>query len=130
MNIDKKFDLIIVGGGPAGLMAAVAAKKDKADVVVIENIARDDRVQYKNELLQEGIGKILTLPLNLRQKNIAELTLFSKGEERQFGEDEVSFVKAIAQQCACAIENARMYQRVKYEYQQLMEDFGYDSSGN
>ncbi len=103
---------------------------EAGDVVVIENIDRDERVQYKNELLQEGIGKILTLPLNLRQKNIGELTIFSKGEEREFGEEEVSFVKAIAQQCACAIENARMYQRVKYEYQHLMEDFGYDSSGN
>ncbi len=36
MNINKKFDLAVIGGGPAGLMAGVSAKNEGADVVVIE----------------------------------------------------------------------------------------------
>ena len=36
MNINKKFDVAIIGGGPAGLMAGVSAKNEGADVVIIE----------------------------------------------------------------------------------------------
>ena len=36
MNINKKLDVAIIGGGPAGLMAGVSAKNKGADVVIIE----------------------------------------------------------------------------------------------
>jgi GAF domain-containing protein len=98
---------------------------DKA--VLVDSISSDSRIQYKDEILAEGISTILSLPLNVWGKNIGEMTIFSSGD-RSFSQEEIDFTNAIAQQCACAIRKAEMYQRVKYEFQQLMEDFGYESS--
>jgi len=118
--------------GPVRSKRGVEAKysldiKHSGDIVVIDDVASDPRVQYQEAILAEGVNKILTMPLHTRAKNIGELTIFTMGE-RSFSEEEIRFADAIAQQCAFAIENARMYQRVKYEYQQLLEDFGYNGS--
>ena len=101
--------------------------KHSGDILVIDDVASDPRIQYQEAILAEGVNKMLTMPLHIRGKNIGEMTIFTRGE-RSFSEEEVHFADAIAQQCAFAIENARMYQRVKYEYQQLLEDFGYNGS--
>jgi GAF domain-containing protein len=101
------------------------AEMDK--IVVIDDVASDSRLQYREEILAEGITKMLTIPLNISEKNIGELTIFTGGE-RSFSEEEVDFADAIGHQCACAINKAQIYQRVKYEYQQLLEDFGYEGS--
>jgi len=58
---------------------------------------------------------------------IGELTIFT-GESLAFTEREIQFTTAIALQCACAIENSRMYQQVKYALHRLLEDFGYEGS--
>lgn len=97
------------------------------DIIVIEDIATDPRVQYREAILAEGANKMLTLPLHIRAKNIGEMTIFTSGEG-SFSEEEIKFADAIAQQCALAIENARIYQRIKYEYQHLLEEFGYEGS--
>ncbi|WP_027371320.1 GAF domain-containing protein [Desulfovermiculus halophilus] len=97
------------------------------DIIVIEDIASDPRVQYREAVLAEKVNKMLTLPLHIRAKNIGELTIFTSGEG-SFSEEELKFADAIAQQCALAIENAKIYQRIKYEYQHLLEEFGYDGS--
>ncbi|MGM0424437.1 MAG: GAF domain-containing protein [Thermodesulfobacteriota bacterium] len=118
--------------GPVRSRRGVEAKysldtKHSGDIVVIDDVASDNRVQFQEAILAEGVNKMLTMPLHIRAKNIGELTIFTHGE-RSFSEEEIQFADAIAQQCAFAIENARMYQRVKYEYQQLLEDFGYNGS--
>ncbi len=101
------------------------AEMDK--IVVIDDVASDARLQYKDDILAEGITKMLTIPLNISEKNIGELTMFTSGN-RSFSEEEIDFADAIGHQCACAINKAQIYQRVKYEYQQLLEDFGYEGS--
>lgn len=101
--------------------------KGSEKVVVIDDVQADPKIQYKEEILAESINKILTAPMIVKGKITGELTLFT-GAGRDFSEEEVEFTKAIAQQCAFAIDNARIYQRVKYEYQHLLEDFGYEGS--
>ena len=97
-------------------------------IVVIEDVFTDPRLQYPAEVVAEGIRKILSIPLSVRGKVIGVLRVFT-GPRAPFTQREIHFASAIAQQCAFAIENARMYQRVKYEYQQMMIDFGYEGSG-
>jgi GAF domain-containing protein len=102
-------------------------RKLSTRAIVIDDAPNDPRVQYRAEIAEEGIRKILTLPLIARDRMIGELTIFT-GESLAFTEREIQFTTAIAQQCACAIENSRMYQQVKYEFQRLLEDFGYEGS--
>jgi len=96
-------------------------------IVVINDVFTDPRLQYPAETAEEGVRKLLSIPLLVRGKVIGALRLFT-GDRPAFTEREVHFATAIAQQCAFAIENARIYQRVKYEYQQLLIDFGYNGS--
>ncbi|MFO7877862.1 MAG: GAF domain-containing protein [Desulfovermiculus sp.] len=118
--------------GPVSFKRGIEAKysldaKHVGDIVVIDDVASDPRIQYKEAILAEGANKMLTMPLHIRGKNIGELTIFTSGDST-FSEEEIRFADAIAQQCAMAIENARIYQRVKYEYQHLLEEFGYNGS--
>jgi len=102
-------------------------RKLSTKAIVIDDAPNDPRVQYRAEIAEEGIRKILTLPLIARDRMIGELTIFT-GESLAFTEREIQFTTAIALQCACAIENSRMYQQVKYEFHRLLEDFGYEGS--
>jgi len=95
--------------------------------VIIDDVFTDPRIQYRAEVVESGIRRILSIPLMVRGKVIGVLRVMA-GERPPFSEDEIEFAQAIAQQCAFALENARMYQRLKYEYQQLLIDFGYDGS--
>ena len=36
----KRYDVIVLGGGPAGLAAAISASKEKASVLLIEREAK------------------------------------------------------------------------------------------
>ena len=115
-------------------IGALKAKRSKDGVrkistkaIVIDDAPNDPRVQYRSELSEEGIRKILTLPLIVRDRIIGELTIFT-GESLAFTEQEIQFTTAIAQECAFAIENSRMYRQIKYEFQKLLEDFGYEGS--
>ncbi len=95
--------------------------------VVVDDVFTDPRLQYPAETAEEGIRKLLSIPLSVRGKVIGVLRVYT-GERNPFTEREIHFASAVAQQCALAIENARIYQRVKYEYQQLLIEFGYDGS--
>lgn len=96
-------------------------------IVVIDDVFTDPRLQYPAAVAEEGIRKVLSIPLMVRNKIIGVLR-FMTGERPPFTKREINFATAIAQQCAFAIENARMYQRLKVEYQQMLIDFGYDGS--
>jgi transcriptional regulator with GAF, ATPase, and Fis domain len=96
-------------------------------IIVIDDVKTDPRIEFRAEIIKENIRKILTIPLIVRKKIIGELTIFTGGDQ-SFGKEEIRFANAVAQQCAFAIDNSRMYQRVKYEFQQLLVDFGYNGS--
>lgn len=98
-------------------------------IVVIDDVFTDPRLQYPAAVAEEGIRKILSIPLMVRNKVIGVLRLMT-AERPPFTNREINFATAIAQQCAFAIENARMYQRLKVEYQQMLIDFGYDGSSS
>lgn len=112
--------------GPVEAQRSIAENM-AGHVVIIEDVFTDPRLQYPAETAEEGIRKLLSIPLSVRGKVIGVLRLFT-GPRKPFTKREIHFATAIAQQCAFAIENARIYQRVKYEYQQLLIDFGYDGS--
>ncbi len=90
----------------------------KNKVVIIEDIATDDRVRNKKELKEDGIQMILDVPLILRTEMLGIIRIYFS-ERREFLDEELSFVGAVAETCACAIDKARMIEEQKSQYDQL-----------
>ncbi len=114
--------------GPVDAQKSIAENM-AGKIVVIDDVITDPRLQYQAEVIEEGIRKVLSIPLIVRSKVIGVLRLFT-AERPPFTNREIQFANAVAQQCAFAIENARIYQRLKYEYQQLLIDFDYNGSSH
>jgi signal transduction protein with GAF and PtsI domain len=104
----------------------VAADKSIAETmtgkaVSIYEVASDPRAMYPKEAAEEGIKSILSVPISLKGKLIGVMRIYT-GEPREFTDDEITFISSLAEQAALAMENARMYQKLKGEYEELMKD--------
>jgi signal transduction histidine kinase len=87
-------------------------------IVIIEDIATDSRVKNKKELKKDGIQMILDVPLILRTEMLGIIRVYFS-ERREYLDEELSFVGAVAETCACAIDKARMIEEQKSQYDQL-----------
>ena len=83
----KNYDVVIIGGGPAGMAAAVEAKKNGAEVLILE---RDNRLGgILNQCIHNGFGLHYfkeELPVNVdeqaRSKPHAKQRRQNKGQRR------------------------------------------------
>jgi GAF domain-containing protein len=91
----------------------------KGKPIIIEDATSDPKVQYPQEAKQEGIASIVSLPIVLRERVIGVLRLYTPVPCR-FTTDDIDFLSAIAIQSGLAIENAKMYEHVKANYEKLM----------
>jgi GAF domain-containing protein len=89
--------------------------------VIMYDVASDARAQYPQAAAEEGIRSIISIPINLKGKVIGVLRLYT-AQPRDFSEEEVMFMTSLAEQAALALENARMYQKLKKEHEELMSD--------
>jgi GAF domain-containing protein len=89
--------------------------------VVIKDVASDQRVRFKKEKQEEGIVSILSVPIKSKEKVIGVLRLYS-GARREFTEDEIMLVTALAYQGGLAIRNASMYLTVQSDMKDLQDD--------
>ena len=92
-------------------------------VIIIDDILTDPRVQYPQEAWEEGIRMILDLPLTLKADVVGIIRMYFS-EKRTFSEEELDFVIAITEQCACAIDKARLIetQQARYDYLALQTE--------
>lgn len=89
--------------------------------VVVPDATSDDRVQYAKEKIGEGIVSILTVPMNLRGEIIGVVRVYT-AEKREFNEDDIYFVQAVANLGAIALENARLYENIQKNYDDLRQE--------
>ena len=87
-------------------------------VLIIEDIWKAPRVEYPQEAWDEGIRMMLDIPLTVVEETIGLLRIYLT-EKREFSEDELSFMVSIGEQCACAINKARLIENQKARYDQL-----------
>ncbi|MDM8538582.1 GAF domain-containing protein [Desulfobacterales bacterium HSG17] len=87
----------------------------------IKDAATDDRVQYKDAMKKEGIASMLCVPIPSGEKIIGVMRLCSD-IEREFSEDMVILVEALANQGGIAIQNASMYLSLQEDKKNLEED--------
>jgi GAF domain-containing protein len=89
--------------------------------VCIRDAREDERAQYQKDAINEGIASIVSVPLPLKGRIIGVLRLYT-AEPRDFSPDELDFAEALGEMGAIAIENARMYETIKKDYESVIED--------
>jgi len=109
-----------ISKGPVGADKSITeAMTGKA--VSIYDVASDPRATYPKEAQEEGIKSILSVPITLKGKVIGVMRIYTS-EFRDFSDTEITFISSLAEQAALAMENARLYQKLKGEYEELMSD--------
>ena len=93
----------------------------KGQPVVVKNAFTDEGVQYKKEKKEEGIVSILCVPIKSKDNVIGVLRLYSN-RQREFTEDEIILVTALAYQGGLAIQNACLYLMVQDDVKDLKEN--------
>lgn len=109
-----------IGKGPVDADRSIAEAM-KGKTVCVSNVRKDSRVQYQKEAIEEGIFGIISVPFRIKRRVIGVLRLYT-GKPRTFSKAEINFVEALAEMGAIAIENARMYETIKKDYEDMMSD--------
>jgi len=92
-------------------------------IVQITDASCDPRFQYPEAAKEEGITSVMALPLTVENRAIGVMRLYCDNV-REFDQGEVDFATAIANLSAIAIENARLHQALKTDYE-LLTDYEY-----
>ncbi len=103
--------------GPVSADKSISKALDGEPVAVL-NATEDDRIQYRKQAKEEGIASILSVPMLLRGEVIGVVRVYT-AEPRHFTEADIYFVGAVANLGAIALENARLYESVKKDYEEL-----------
>ena len=93
----------------------------KGKTVIIRDATTDDRIQYKEAMKKEGIVSMLCVPIRVRDEIIGVMRLCSSAE-RDFPEDMILLVEALAHQGGIAIQNASLYLSLQEDKKNLEED--------
>ena len=89
----------------------------------LKDATSDGRFQYPESAKAEGLVSVLSAPLSVGGKVIGLIRVYSS-EEREFTDDEDSFMMAVAAISAVAIENARLHDALRNNYE-LMAKHAY-----
>ena len=93
----------------------------KGETLVISDTSKDNRIAFKEALQEEGLVSMIVTPITAREKVIGVLRLYSD-TLREFPDDLVMMVKALAHQGGLAIQNASMYLELKEDKKSLEQD--------
>lgn len=107
--------------GPIDSSKSLAESIVSGETVWIRDASSDPRTQYPQDAKREGVASILSIPLKTRGKIIGSLRVYC-AEERVFSGKEMQVLREFSDQAAMAIHNARSYDDVKNEYDNMRED--------
>jgi len=92
--------------------------------VLITDTANDPRLEYPVETVAEGISSILSMPIIARQRVVGVLRLYS-AEVRQYSQEEITFLSALAEIAGVAIMNAKIYEKTRNDLSFWTATLGY-----
>ncbi|MBN2012090.1 sigma 54-interacting transcriptional regulator [candidate division KSB1 bacterium] len=87
--------------------------------VMAFDVQADDRFAGAESIVLQKIQSVACVPLTIKQRSIGAIYLDSIQQRSGFTDDSLPFLKAFANQAAIAIENARLYEQLQQENQQL-----------
>ncbi|HID70493.1 MAG TPA: GAF domain-containing protein [Desulfobacterales bacterium] len=89
--------------------------------VSIYNVSRDDRIYYKENMEEEGIKSLLSVPIKAGKEVIGVLRILSE-VPRCFSSSEINFAVTAAEVGGVAILNAKTYQQITLLFNQIEEN--------
>ncbi len=87
-------------------------------VIIINDIMNAPRVEYPKQAWDEGIRMILDVPLAVDDKLIGLIRIYLENQ-RDFTDDELKFIVAVAEQCACMITRVQFIEKQKTQFDYL-----------
>ncbi len=93
----------------------------QGQVVAVNDVPHDPRIQYRDQARREGIASILSLPLSLAGQPLGVMRVYT-GEPHQFTRPQVAFATAVANLGAIAIANARLHQTLQPDLEAGRQD--------
>ncbi len=93
----------------------------KGETVIIDDVAKDKRLQYRDEAVREGLASMLVVPIKVKDDVIGIMRLCS-AVKRDYPEDIIVLVNALAQTGGLAIQNASMYMALQDDMKELKDD--------
>jgi GAF domain-containing protein len=106
--------------GPVSIEKNIAQAL-RGETIIIEDVSKDDRLEYKEEIVKEGVVSMLCVPINAKEEIIGVMSLFS-GATRKYPQDVIILVNALAHTGGLAIQNASMYLSLQEDKKSLEED--------
>ncbi len=115
--VDRKTDELKIAGsyglsrnyldkGPISSLKSIA-ESIKEGPVAIYDVSDDPRLQYPEEAQKEGIASILSVPMNVHDRVLGALRVYT-AEPWEFTLEDVNFVHAVAQIVGMAIDLCRL----------------------
>jgi GAF domain-containing protein len=109
--------------GPVQLVSsAIDTEALEGKSVVISDVRVDPRFQYPDAARHEGIVSVLCVPLEVHGRAIGVMRVYTI-VPTHFHDDDIQFLTVLASLSALAIENARLYERIKNSYNGVMSAF-------
>jgi len=88
------------------------------NIVIIDDIMKNPRVQHPGEAWEEGIRMMVDIPLSLKMR-IVGIIRVCLTEHREITRDELNLLVTCATCGACAIDNARQMEAQQSQYESL-----------
>ena len=92
--------------GPVSSLKSIAQSLEQGPVAITD-ILDDPRLQYPEAAKKEGIGSILSVPIQIHSRIIGAMRLYTD-QKCDFSMEEVNFVQAVAQIAGLAIDLCRL----------------------
>ena len=86
--------------------------------LLVEDVSADPRVVHRELVLAEGLKAFISVPLRAKERVLGVLNVASH-RKRKFTNDDMYFLYAIGDQLGIAIENARLYERLRNARERL-----------
>lgn len=94
----------------------------------LQDVTTDPNFQYPGEAAREGIVSVASVPLIAHGRPIGVLRVYT-GQRRTFSEADMKFLTAVADLAALSIENARLYEGLKQNYEDTMNTLWGEAPG-
>ncbi len=105
-------------------MSAVQTVLGKGEPLLTHDAQEDPRFSGSESVVLQGILSVACVPLRMKERLIGCIYVDSRSQRRMFNQESLDFLAAFANQAAIAIENARVYERIRDENVRLTKEAG------